>query len=41
MADGFAEECRRQSLESAGNRRLEGEIAEWIEDAQDAEDWNS
>ena len=38
-ARGFAEECRRQSLAAAKNRRVENDILHWIESAQDDEGW--
>lgn len=38
-ADGFAEECRRQSRAAARNKRDEHRAMEWIEANEDAEGW--
>jgi len=38
-ADGFAQECRRQSRAAARNRRGENQIMEWIEANEDAAGW--
>ena len=36
-AQGFAEECRRQSRAAARNKRAESEVMTWIEAHEDAE----
>ena len=38
-AQGFAEECRRQSRAAARNKRAESEVMTWIEAHEDAEGW--
>jgi Antitoxin MazE-like len=38
-AQGFAEECRRQSRAAARNKRAETEVLTWIEAHEDAEGW--
>jgi len=38
-AQGFAEECRRQSRVAARNKRAENEVMTWIEANEDAEGW--
>jgi hypothetical protein len=38
-AQGFADECRRQSRAAAKNRRAEKEVMTWIEVNQDDEGW--
>jgi hypothetical protein len=40
-AQGFAEECRRQSLVAARNKRAESEVMTWIEAHEDAEGWTT
>ncbi len=40
-ARGFAEECRRQSLAAAKNRRVENDVLRWIEAARDDEGWTA
>jgi len=40
-AQGFAEECRRQSLVAAGNERLETDVLDWIDDTRDTQDWTA
>lgn len=40
-APGFAQECVRQSRRASANRRLETEVTDWIERAQDTEGWTS
>lgn len=40
-ADGFAEECRRQSRAAARNKRAENDVLTWIEANQDTEGWTS
>ena len=40
-AQGFAEECRRQSLAAARNKRAESEVMTWIEAHEDAEGWTT
>jgi hypothetical protein len=38
-AQGFAEECRRQSRAAARNKRAESEVMTWIEAHEDSEGW--
>jgi hypothetical protein len=38
-AQGFAEECRRQSRVAARNKRAESEVMTWTEAHEDAEGW--
>lgn len=38
-ADGFAQECRRQSRVAARNKRHEKQIMEWIETNEDTAGW--
>jgi hypothetical protein len=38
-AEGFAEECRRQSRAAARKRSVERDAMEWIEANQDTEGW--
>jgi len=38
-AQGFAEECQRQSRAAARNKRAESEVMTWIEAHEDAEGW--
>lgn len=40
-AQGFAEECRRQSRAAAKNKRAENEVMTWIEAQEDAEGWTA
>jgi hypothetical protein len=39
-AQGFADECRRQSRAAARNKRAESEVMTWIEAHEDAEGWS-
>lgn len=38
-APGFAEECRRQSRVAARHRRVEADIANWIDETRDTDKW--
>ena len=38
-AEGFAEECRRQSRAAARNKRAEDEVTTWIEANETPEGW--
>ena len=40
-AQGFAEECRRQSRVAARKKRVESEVMTWIEAQEDAEGWTA
>ena len=40
-AQGFAQECRRQSLAAARSKRAESEVMTWIEAHEDAEGWTT
>jgi len=40
-ADGFAQECRRQSRAAARNKRDENKVMDWIEANEDAEGWTA
>lgn len=38
-ADGFVQECRRQSRVAARNKRHEQQIMDWIETTEDTAGW--
>ena len=38
-AEGFAEECRRQSRSAKRRRRTETDVLDWIEAGSDVEGW--
>ena len=38
-AQGFAEECRRQSRAASRSKRAENDVMTWIEANEDAEGW--
>jgi hypothetical protein len=40
-AQGFADECRRQSRAAAMNKRAEGDVMTWIEAHEDAAGWTT
>ncbi len=40
-AQGFADECVRQSRAAAKRRRVEQDALAWIEDTQDTSGWTS
>lgn len=38
-AEGFAEECRRQSDEAARHQDVEHDVMDWVESNADSEGW--
>lgn len=40
-ADGFAKECRRQSLQASRHTDLENDVMDWVDLTRDTDGWTS